>query len=89
MVRRELPLELRNSDDGLAVAVGPLGTMVIDMLRLAWNPLRLWRLRVRVELPPGLTVTVLIVVERLKSATSIINCVVCETVPSVAVTMIV
>jgi len=41
IVRSELLLELRNNEDGLELAVGPLGLMIVDMFRLAWKPLRL------------------------------------------------
>ena len=57
----------------MRVAKGPVGLKLADRVRLPWNPLRLWRLSVCVELLPAFMVRVVVGLLRLKSVAISVN----------------
>jgi hypothetical protein len=74
IVRRLLlPVVVRWRVEGLSVAKGPLGLTVAESVKFPWNPLRLCRLSVIVELLPARIITLLVELLRLKSVAVIVS----------------
>ena len=89
IVSWEVAVVDRKKIDGLSEAKGSVGETVDVTLSVAWNPLRLWKLRVIVEFAPGEIVRLLAGLVRLKSVTVIVNWAIRVRLPSVADIMIV
>ncbi len=59
--------------EGLRLARGPVGLKLDDRVRLPWNPFRLGRLSVCVELLPAFIVRLVVGLLRLKSVAIRVN----------------
>ncbi len=79
-------LNVRYTVGGLRVAVGPEGAIVAVRVTLPWKPFRLWRLKVCVALLPAGMIREVAGVVRLKSVATMVRRMLCERIPSVAVT---